>query len=155
VILNVSNANLLLERVTQSQQRIDWQNHKKQAVLDMLTEVPKWVKMTKIASKAPLVSAPQPQAEVSPSEVAGGISATLATGKNVDPSLLAPESPTPELPQEDESEASLWNMSLFLKTLQETSDAKERAPVTKSPAKEHARGIFDLLPRLHFRYTET
>ena len=126
-----------------------------QAVLDMLSELPKWVKMTKVA---PLLKAAPAAGELASAPSTEGVTASATADPQaevyaVPPSPSSMDASSSQRPQ-DEPEASLWNMASFLRGLQESEEAKDRPQLTKSPSKDHHKTFFDLLPRLHFRCSD-
>ena len=163
-MLNVSNTALLLERISQSLDGPTWQNHKQQALLDMLAELPKWAKMADARTPikvqpAATIAATSSANPLSDGATAGSSGAADPSSARSAPSAVAadtaashqsaggPAGPPPAPAAAATAPADPWDMTHFLREL----EALAKAPialVSKSPAKEGGvkRSLFGLLP---------
>ena len=142
---------MLLERLVQGAKPYgasSWQDHKKKAMLAMLAELPKWVKMTnptandaKAAAAAAMALTENPEAAstgASPPDARSLFSSTKSFSKR----KLAPRAPAaPVL-------SSAWNVVRYLAELEHDLKRAAEAAATqpdRSPAKDARRGLLAML----------
>ena len=131
-----------------------WQNHKKKAMLAMLEELPKWIKMTDPTANVKAAAAAADSTNItatekSLSEAGSPPSLTKSMGQSFKRLTAQPVPPVSVAPL-----PSTWNMVRFLSAMEDSlKKAAEAAAAAatqsdKSPAKDVRRSIFDVLPNL-------